>query len=80
MFKKEDKVYYRGSIENKKVYRALTTIIIELVHTDTKMALIKHTDGFDINEYIDSGLVGEKYRDSGINVLLVSENTLEKIL
>lgn len=80
MFSIEDKVYYKGSIEDKKIYQGLTTTIIELIHNETKMAIIKHKDGTDINEYINKGLVNEKYRDSGLTVLLVSENTLEKIL
>lgn len=80
MFDKEEKVYYRGSIENGKSYCGLPTTIIELIYQGTKLAIIKHKDGVDINEYVEKGFVSEKYRDSCISVLLVSENTLEKIL
>jgi hypothetical protein len=89
MFKIDEEVYYKGSEEKitpsegeeiKKHFKPITTRIISLIHNETKMAVIKHENGLDVNIFIDSGIVPENYRDSLITVLLVNENTLEKIM
>lgn len=94
MFKVKEQVYYKGSSEpsipfekdaetknlKKKYFGSCDTEIISLIHDTVKMAVIKHRDGYDINIFVDAGVVPEKYRDSGITAIIVLENTLEKML
>lgn len=94
MFKLEEKVYFKGtedyvvpfvqeenSEELKKIhFKPQTTNILALVQEETRLALIKHERGYDINVFVDAEIVPEKYRDSNITAILVAESLLEKIM
>lgn len=90
MFQIEESVYFKGTseieipfdleVKKKKKYKPLVTNIISTFHDDVKMYVIRHKDGFDINLFIDAGLAHDSYKDSGITAIMVSGNTLEKIM